>query len=203
MSQPIHSESEPHALIRRALAGDEDAATLLIRRLMPVIRARVRRWLGRDGERLAPHDGEDLVQEIWLRLIDDGGRRLLAYDPNRGATLEGYAGMIAEREISKLSQKVRAKKRGGVLVPVQPEHAEVPGDLPTPEDEAAANDLAARLGNHLDSQLSARGQLVLRYAFVDDLPAARVAQILGVTVQVVYNWQHKIRSAARAFLTSA
>src|SRR5688572_3360023 len=147
--------SEAHALIRRAVAGNEEAAKTLIRRLMPVIRARVRRWL---GQQRAPLEEEDLVQEVWLRLIEGGGRRLLAYDPSRGTTLEGYAGMIAEREIGKLAQKARAKKRRGALVQVEADHAEIPADHPTPETEIEARELAARLGRHLDSQLPAKGQ---------------------------------------------
>lgn len=200
--EPVAS-SEEHALIRRAIAGQEAAVAVLVRRLMPVIRARVRRSLARQGRQVGPHDGDDLVQEIWLRLIDDGGRRLLAYDPSRGATLEGYTGLITEREISNLRQKAGAKRRGGDLVAVPNQAVRLASDGASPEEQVAAHDLAARLGEYLEGELPARGRLVLRYAFVDGLPPGQVAKTLGVTVQVVYNWQHKIRAAARTFLRTA
>lgn len=192
--------SDEHALIRRAMAGQGSAVAVLVRRLMPVIRARVRRSLMRQGKRLGPHDGDDLVQEIWLRLIDDSGRRLLAYDPSRGATLEGYTGLIAEREIGNLRQKAGAKRRGGNLVAVTSDDAKIPSAGASPEQQVEAQDLAARLGEYLEGELPARGRLILRYAFMDGLPPQQVAETLGVKVQVVYNWQHKIRTAARAFL---
>jgi RNA polymerase sigma factor (sigma-70 family) len=192
---------EDHALIRRAIAGEDQAVDLLILRLMPVIRARVRRALAKSGMRLGPSDGDDLVQEMWLRLIDDGGRRLLEYDAERGASLEGYVGMISERELGNLSRAVATKKRGGHLVAVEAQE-DLVADVPNPAETAEAENLAARLGEHLDRALPPRGRLVFRYAFTDDLPPNEVAKILGVTVQVVYNWQHKIRAAARDFLGS-
>lgn len=199
-------DAEPaaeHVLVRRAVAGDEDAEDELIERLMPIVRARVRRFLARSGRKLGPDQGDDLVQDIWLRLIEDGGRRLLAYDPSRAVSLESFAGMITEREIGNLRQKAGARKRGSHLMALAPLDEGAPSGEASPEAEAEARELAARLGEHLGRELPVRGQLVLRYAFADELPVERVAQILGVTVQVVYNWQHKIRAAARAFLGEA
>ena len=195
----LEDRSDDHALVRRAIAGVASAVEILIRRLMPVVRARVRRALGRGGARLGPAEGDDLVQEIWLKLIDRSGAQLLEYDPARGASLEGYVGMIAEREAGNFLRRSSAQKRGGHLVTVEP-GAELPSSAPSPEESASASDLAARLGEHLEKELPARGLLVFRYAFTDELPPNEVAKILGVTVQVIYNWQHKIRAAARAFL---
>jgi RNA polymerase sigma factor (sigma-70 family) len=194
--------NEEHALIRRAVGGEEPAIAVLVRRLMPVIRARVRRALSREGARLGPSDGDDLVQEIWLKLVDERGAQLIAYEPDRGASLEGYVGLIAEREIGNLVRKLSTQKRGGHLIAVEPAE-DLPSSTANPEEAAAAENLAARLGEHLEALLPARGRLVFRYAFTDELPATEVAKILGVTVQVIYNWQHKIRIAAREFIASS
>jgi RNA polymerase sigma factor (sigma-70 family) len=190
------------ALVKRAAGGNTAAMKILVRRLMPVIQAHARRGLMRSwGRKLGPHEGQDFVQEIWLALIKDGGRQLLAYDPERGASLEGYVGMIAEREIGNRLQHERAEKRGGRLKAVgEEEAAEVPAELPDPTDRLTARELASRLGAHVSTTLPERGQLVFRYAFTDGYSVEETAQILGVTVQVVYNWQHKIRQTARAFL---
>jgi DNA-directed RNA polymerase specialized sigma24 family protein len=43
---------------------------------------------------------------------------------------------------------------------------------------------------------------VFIYLFIDGRPPEEVARILSVNTQVVHNWQHKIRIAARSFLSS-
>jgi len=198
----MNTEHEDHRLVRRALEGEAEAAAALIRRLMPVIRSRTRVMLSRDGRKLGASEGDDLVQEVWLKLVEDDGRRLRAFDAERGASLEGYVGLLAQSEIRQLLRMRAAKKRGGHLVAIEAAE-ELRADIASPEEATLAGQLARRLGEHLDTELPARGRLVFRYAFHDHLEADEVARILGVTVQVIYNWQHKIRAAARAFLESA
>lgn len=190
-------------LVRAAARGDRDAVRELARRLMPVLRARVRRAVGATGGQLGSVGADDLVQEIWLALFRDDRRALLAFDPDRGASLEGYVGMLAEREIGNVRQRVGALKRGARLtVAASDELDEVAEAGPTPEQLVSAAQVAEQLGTHLEGALPPRGLLVLRYAFADALPVADVARVMGVSVQVVYNWQHKIREEARRYLSA-
>lgn len=191
---------EAATLVPRALAGDSEAVETLVDRLMPVVRARVRRALAKRGRSLGPNDGDDLVQEIWLVLIAHEGRQLLAFDPERGMTLEGYVGLVAEREVGNLIDRERAKKRGGHLRAVELDEAESAAMAASPEEGAIAANLAAKLGEHIQNAMPARGQLVFRHAFTDGREPPEVAKLMGVSVQVVYNWQHKIRELARTFL---
>jgi RNA polymerase sigma factor (sigma-70 family) len=187
--------TDDHELIERAIAGDPAASETLVARLLQVIRARARRVCQRHKR----NDADDLVQEIWLKLFADDCARLRGYDPARNTSLEGYVGAIAENEAVSLLRRDAAKKRGGHLLAV--ESIEVESEDANPEENAQANELAARLGLHLEKELSARGMLIFRYAFTDQREPDEVAKLLGVTVQVVYNWQHKIRAVARAFLS--
>lgn len=190
------------ALIDRALRGDATALAALVKRLMPVLFARVRRACGTTARAHGALDVDDLVQEVWLALVDDDGKLLRAYDPSRGATLEGYVGMVATREVGNIRQRVSAKKRGAHLRAVE-EAPDRPDSRPNPEQDAASRQLAARLGAHLEASLPERGQLVLRYTFNDGLEPAEAAHTMGVSLQVVYNWQHKIRALAREFVGGA
>lgn len=171
---------------------------------MPVVRARVSRCcLGRRSE------VDDLAQEVWLALLADGGGKLRAYDPDRGATLEGFVGVVAEREARQRLRMGMAKKRGGgaAHVSVTPgETATTPAladHRPNPEEQLTSQDLAERLGAYLEAKLPLRGQLVLRYVFTDGVSPPDAARAIGVNVQVIYNWQHKIRALSREFLTEA
>jgi RNA polymerase sigma factor (sigma-70 family) len=187
-------------LVYRALSGEADSVSALVARLIPVVSARVRRGLARRG--LAPELAPDLTQEVWLSLLASQGRALRQYDPSRGASLEGYVGMISEREIGNRLQMQRAKKRAGKVVSMEGIEIVDPSARNDPESEVATAELAARLGRHLESVLPARGLLVFRFAFTDGLAPERIAAILGVELQVIYNWQHRIRDVARRFLDS-
>lgn len=184
------------ALIASASRRDKAAVRTLTERLLPVVRARVRRLQARRGD-LRQLDTSDLIQQIFVCLLDDDARQLAQWNPARGASLEGYVGMIAEREAGNSGQKVAARAKHEITTASQ---ADAPNPEPSPETQVIARDAAARLGAWLDGQLPPKGQVVLRCLYTDGLDADETAQALGVTRQVVYNWQHRIRALAREFL---
>jgi len=192
-----------HALIRKALGGRKGALRILVRRLLPVIRARARDYLNRRGGSLGPHEVDDLMQDVWLALVADDGRLLRAYDASRGKTLEGYVGLIARREFWKRAQQQQAEKRGGGQADVALEDpAVVEGRATDPELRACTAELVEHLEVHLLSVLPERGQLVMRCLYTDGMEPKETSTALGVSVQVVYNWQHRIRKAVREFLAA-
>lgn len=198
-----HPREDARALIERAVRREAHAVDELVDRLMPVVHARVFRVLKRTQRAVDRVVVEDFAQEVWVSLFADGGKRLLAYDPARGASLETFVGLLAEHEAGEVARAQRAQKRGGHLRAVDLDAAaEMPSKSPGPAEQAEAKELAARLGEHLVGQLPEVGRLVYRYAFKDEVEAPAVARIVGVDVQVVYNWQHKIRRLARAFLAT-
>jgi RNA polymerase sigma-70 factor (ECF subfamily) len=83
-------ELNDDGLLRRMLAGEEDAFTLLYRRRHPAI---YRFALHMSGN---PSVAEDVTQEVFMTLIRDPGR----FDPARG-TLGGYLFGIARNHLRK------------------------------------------------------------------------------------------------------
>ena len=189
-----------HALLRQMAAGQPAAIRLVTRRLLPVLQARVRRAL----RRWTPahvDDADDVVQKIWLVLLKDGARQLLAYDPERGISLEAYVGLIAEREVrNHIQHESAAIRRPAEGHAALDEAGEVPTPAPDPEAALMSADFADRLDAHLMAALGPRGQAVLRLVYGDACPPDRAARALGCNLQVVYNWQHRIRALARAFV---
>lgn len=190
------------ALIARAIGGDDRALRQLAERLLPVLRARARWFLARvRGGRVGADDGDDLVQETWLVLMADGARALRQYDPVRGASLEGYVGMIANREITNRARWFRSRKRGGDAVQTSLDDVgELHSHAADPEAEAVVRSTLEALSAHLERELPARGQLVLRCIYTDGRSPDEAAQMIGVNTQVIYNWQHKIRRLTEGFL---
>ncbi len=188
-------------LLDAALSGDRKAIDGLVSRLMPVVRAICRRVLERRaGRRLGPYDGDDLVQEVWLILMRDDAQRLRQYDAARGSSLESYVAMVARSEAAKVLRREQAAKRGGgAEIGALDDARGVAGGY-DPEAVALGRSLQADLQSHLAEQLAPKGRLILRLLYADGLSPAEAAQTIGCTTQVVYNWQHKIRTLIRARL---
>jgi RNA polymerase sigma factor (sigma-70 family) len=194
------------AVVREALAGDLRSRRGLVQRLTPVIRARALRVLrSRALRRLDEVD--DVVQSVWLVLWKDDGRQLRAWSPDRGISLEAYVGMVAERETGNHLQRVTALRRGEAQTgslhtagPTGRDDLEVAAPGASPEQVVEADDLTRALEAHLSTELSEKGRLVLALVYVDGRSPEEAARLLGVQLQVVYNWQHKIRGLARDFL---
>ena len=187
------------ALIRRALDGESRAVGELVRRVAPVIRACVLRGV---RARAIPggFDVDDLVAEVWCRLLARQGRRLLAFDPALGKTLEGYIGMVGMQMVANVVEQQGAQKRsapGGHVGLDEARH--IHSSEPNPEQCMVDQERASTLWAHLEDQLPARGRLVLRLRYVDALSVGDAAAHMGVQPQVVYNWQHKIKQIVRTF----
>ena len=189
-------EDDPAGLLGRAFSGDRKAQEELVDRLVPVVRARVRRRVRAAGLNL---DAEDLTQEVWLALCRNAGEDLRAWRPGQGATFAGYVGMLAERTVVDALRREGAEKRGRRAESLDATELPLADPNPGPEARVAEREHAARLMSHLEGQLSEMGGLVLACMYADGRSVAETAETLGVNVQVVYNWQHKIRLAARAF----
>lgn len=199
-----HGDAEAARLVERAFAGRRDALRALTLRLLPVVQARVGVFFARRrGRPVGAADAADLVQDVWLALVAEQGRLLRAYDPSRGMSLEGYVGLLCRRELWKATQRQASEKRGGGSADADLDAVRPPADdAPTPEQQAVQRDLVDALWRHLDGELPARGRLVLRYLYADGLPAGEAAELMRVNTQVVYNWQHKIRTLARAWMAA-
>lgn len=184
--------------VTRFIRGDRSAARSMLRRLTPVIQARVRSTLRRRSSPLSP---DDVVQEVWVTLMQDDKRLLRRYDPGRGSSLEGYVGGIADRVASDAVRRSRAGKRDAArTVTGLPDQVE---DKASTVDPILDRDLLQRLFDHLEETLPRKGRLVLRYIFGDGLSTQETADALGVSQQVVHNWKFRIRKDARAFLAEA
>lgn len=191
-------------LICKVLDGHRGMGRILARRLVPVLRARVGNYLRRRGGRIGASDVDDMTQEIWLRLLQDEGKLLRAFDAERGMTLEGYVGMVCRRELWLTARASSRQKRGGHLALVELDDArDAVNQSPSPEAVAVGQDLLDGLVSRLESELPERGRLVLKASYVDQMGPAEIARMMGVNTQVVYNWLHKIRGLARRFFTES
>jgi RNA polymerase sigma factor (sigma-70 family) len=186
------SEHSDVVLLRQALAGTKGARKRLVERVGPLIEARVQRSVARERQ-IGINGFEDVAQQVWLRLFDRDAHRLVEFDPARG-TLEGYISKIAQSVIADLL-KHRTGRAGVALL----HEEELPDPSPSPEDRTAARQLARRVRDDLMAVLPVKGQLVLKLLYDDFKTEHEAAEIMGVSLQVVANWKHKIKTLALDF----
>lgn len=155
-----------------------------------IIRARVRRFVCRSP--IAGYELEDLVQEIWVALLDRDARKLRSWDPGRCVPLERFVAVIADRELASRRSHSRARRRSAPLIDLEatPVHAAV--DTWTPETAAVTAALLAGWRARIGQQLSLRGRAIFEL-MVLELDPDQIAAVLEVNRQVVYNWQYQIR----------
>ena len=181
----------------RALEGDARARRALAERLGPFIKARVLR--ATRGARTAGHEVEDLVHEVWTRLLADDARLLREWDPER-ASLPGYVNLLTGQVVSKTRRAASAQRRapaGGTES--FEDDAPLATQAPPPDEVAAERARLRALWAHLEETLPAMGRLVLKLLYVDHRAPNDIARDLNLSVATVHGWRHKIKRAARAF----
>ncbi|MEO0593252.1 MAG: sigma-70 family RNA polymerase sigma factor [Myxococcota bacterium] len=199
-------EADATELVHAALRKDVDAVALLVRRLMPVVQSRARRFMARlSSPRRSRFDLDDLVQDVWCDMLKDGGRALRRFDPGRNPSLEYFVVLLADRRLSHVYEReFKTQKRRVDLESKSVEDLDryaAPGDTPASKFEEA--ELQARLSRYLDERLPAKGRLICRMLYSDGASPEQIVAALGVSKQVVYNWQHRIRSLAQEFLAGS
>lgn len=181
-----------------ALRGDGQALAWIIDHLTPVIQARLTRLLlrhtsahpqGEDRKEL-----EDLVQEVFLSLFADGAKVLHRWDPERGASLLNYVGLVAERHAISL---LRARHRWLPTEALDAAQPEPPSEGSDPENEATARQSLRHLLDRLQGHVSPLGWNVFRLLFVEERSVADIETEVGLSSDAVYAWRSRLRKLAR------
>jgi len=160
--------------------GDRRAWSAFVAHALPIIRAAVRRTLRDDL--IGASDREDVVQEVFIRLLKDDGRLLRTYQRERAA-MSTWLTLVARSVAIDQARASTRRRVGGI-----PDHL-------TPADHRSDGDAAPPsppLGTSIALDvLTDRQRLILSLLFERDLSVADVAIILGVDQQTVRSTKHK------------
>lgn len=189
------------ALLDAALAGDAGAIRSLVRALTPVVQARVGRALLR---RRALVNGDlrertsDLVQDVFVELLRDGGRALRAWDPARGLSLPNWVGLIAEQRAAAALRGRRAAMGFDVSMEDAPDAQAPPGD--DPEASLLARDRLQHVLDVLRAELSPLGMSLFQALVVEEEAIASVASRTGMSISAVQAWSSRLKRRIAAIL---
>ncbi len=98
---------DPAALVEACLAGDRAAGEKLAERLAPVVWNQAWRYV---GQAHGSAEAEEVFQNVFVRLLDSGGRILRQFDPARG-DLETYVAVLARSTALDHLRRHRSEER--------------------------------------------------------------------------------------------
>jgi RNA polymerase sigma-70 factor (ECF subfamily) len=184
-------------LVAAALAGDPRGRRAIVERLLPTIRARVTCALLRyKSGGLAESVIDDLTQQVFLSLFEDGGRRLRAWEPDRGLALTSFVGLLAEREV--VGTLRRGRRNPFTESPT--DDAELTLRVGSEEGHEAQVASRQMLDAVLDKALvtlDERGLVLFQRLLVDEAPADVVAAEMKTTVSALYMWRSRFTKLVR------
>jgi RNA polymerase sigma factor (sigma-70 family) len=128
---------------------------------------------------------EEVVQEVYCRLLDDGGRRLRACRAESEGQAVSYLSRVVERVvIDQVRKRLAAKRGGGRTVPLGPEERRLLADpAGNPEDRLLAAErrrLVLAQWRHIGNEMQGQRNLrILRLALIEGWSSREIARSLG------------------------
>lgn len=192
-----YDELTDEELLALALAGDETAQRRLFERLTPVIQARVGSILLRTRPYALRDDVEDFVQGVYVKLFEDDWRRLRMWDPDGGRTLRSWVSLIAEGHVY---NALRDQGRRPVLEQVDEDDDDWdqnPSAGASPERRYAAREILLLIFDWLSTETSSSNWQIFDLAYGEGKEVAEIAEITGLSSEVVYQRLSRLRKKAR------
>lgn len=182
---------------------DERALGDFVRRMTPVVQARVARKLLSFRDRSAAgrdvrQEVEDLTQEVFLALFADDARVLRSWQPERGLSLANFVGLVAERLAVSILRSPRRSPWSGD--PTLDETLDSFATAPSAEREAVSRDTLARLLDRLTEELSPLGRQLFDLLLVQEVPVEEATARTGLSSDAIYTWRSRLRRVARRLL---
>lgn len=183
-------------LVDAALKRDPEACRELIALLTPVIRHRVARVFTRRaaqrGRAVERSEVLDLIQEIFVLLLDRDGRVLRAWDPARGLSLANFVGLVSEREASAFLDSGR--RSAWAESPTDDAFLAQTSSDSEPERGLASRQLLERLVERLRQRLSPRGFALFHALYVQQQEVETVAQRFAISSNALYTFRTRLKS---------
>lgn len=182
-------------IIRRALAGEQRAMRALLDEIGPAIQASVSGTLVRRttsaARSRARHDVEDLTQEVLYALLANDGKRLRAWDPDKGLTLPRYVRLVARHLVISFLRK-RERRVWEDDAVIDEEELGATDVAASPERLSEYKEMYEAVLNATEADLTAQGRKVLHMLVIDGRPVADVAAELSVTPNAVHVWRTRL-----------
>jgi RNA polymerase sigma-70 factor (ECF subfamily) len=163
-----------------------------------VVHHRVARVLALTAARRSTPPGRqhllDLVQDVFVLLLDPAGRVIRAWEPERGLSLENFVGLVAEREAQSF---VRSGRRSAWAECPEEDVAKDRAEPGNVEELVAARQELDQLYTFVSERLSPKGVLLFRALFVARDSIEETSAQFSMTATAVYTFRSRFRDLIR------
>lgn len=189
------------AALARALAREPGALNTLVRHLAPVIQFRVSRVLAplAQSRTTLRDDVEDISQEVFAHLFAGDAAILRRWQPQRGASLRNFVGLIAQRLARDHALK-RSAKDARQALRLDADNLWIEAPLSSPEVALVNADTLRYVVAALYQQQTARGRQLFDMLMLEQLEPGEIAERTGLSRDAVYMWRSRLIHAARKIL---
>lgn len=167
--------------ISRLIAGDRSAWDTFVRDAAPVALAAARRTLERAGRTT---EADDVVQQVFEKLVRDDCRLLRTYDPGR-AQLSTWLSVVTNsaaldhlRRLKRAPEPREFLPEDGETTPPAADPLPIPRNLLTPRQAA-----------------------IMALLYEREMDVSEIARLLGITEQTVRSAHHKALTRMRAYFS--
>jgi len=191
------SPEETGRILDRWKAGESDAADLLVERHTPLLRRRARRLLSGRADVGASLEGDDLIQDTWVRVFSKGALERL--EIRRSGAFSAWLVRVLQRSLLDRRRRTRALKRDASVsraIGADSDGAALPGPEvlvdsrePSPTSRARMHDLT----NFCQHVLTDREWEVWKLVEIDRWAAVDVAREKGISSSAVRSLTHRAR----------
>ncbi len=159
--------------LQPCLDGEPGAWSTFVERYARVIYAAVRKTIGGNDAELL----DDLVQDVYVRLVRNDMKALRSFEPDRGASLTTWLTIIARSIAIDELRRRRLETASLDAIASEPE---------PPTDPSIRHELTIPL-----EVLTERQRLILSMLFDEGLSVSQAARVLDVDDQTVRSTKHK------------
>jgi RNA polymerase sigma-70 factor (ECF subfamily) len=176
-------------LLQMVLHKDQEAWNELIRRFRGLVFRCITKVAAKYDAVLSNEDVNEIFGDMCFNLLRDDMRKLRAYDPNRGAKLGSWLGLLAINTaydyLRQTSRRPMLDRLDGTL--------DRAGDGPSALDAILEKERWGYL-NTLLADFSARDRRFVELYYVGGLLPEEVAAAMGISVKTVYSKKNKLRT---------
>ncbi len=207
MSCGTTARVDPNAeLVQRAIAREPEAVRAFVKSISPVVHGRIAKALmrrrGPAGQRRdTAQEVEDLAQEVFLALFDNGARALRAWDPDR-APLGAFVALIADHQVYSIFRSGKRRPWSDDIDILTAPEAAAPS-ASNPETRAASKQALDALLDRLRADLSVKGFELFTRLFVDEQSVETVSAELGMSADAIYAWRSRLSKVVKNLATQA
>ncbi len=183
--------------IARACTGDDPLLETVVGEVLPAIRLEIAFGLRRRARvhrRDADQDIDDFVQDVMVHLLANKGRRLRAWDPERGRSLLSFVRLIARHRLARRLEGVRGNPWEDT--DIHADHLPANEDAPL-FDRVLSRQQLERLLDGLRARFNVRSQALFDLIYVQQRPTAEVARVVGMSRPAVDQWNVRLRRLVR------